>query len=53
MVLPSNLGMTLLSVWLILFGVLSSPSLGVRFAGSGELLAILAIVTGVLLYMRR
>jgi hypothetical protein len=53
MKLPKNLGMTLLPVWLILFGVLSAPFFQLSFAHSGDLLALLAIVTGVLLLLQR
>jgi hypothetical protein len=50
---PKNLGMTLLAVWLILFGVLNAPFLGFTFAHSADLLAILAIVVGVLLLLHK
>jgi len=53
MKLPSNLGMTLLAVWLILFGVFSASFLHLRFDYSGDLLAVLAIVVGVLLFLKR
>jgi len=53
MTLPKNLGMLLLAIWLILFGLLSSPFLGVSFSHSGDVLSVLAIVTGVLLAMQR
>ncbi len=53
MAVPKNLGLLLLAVWLILFGVLTAPMLGVSFAYSGDVLAILAIVTGVLLLMQK
>ncbi|MDZ4820631.1 MAG: hypothetical protein SGJ20_16830 [Planctomycetota bacterium] len=53
MKVPANLGMILLAVWLILFGVLTAPFLGVNFANEGDLLAILAIATGVVLLMKR
>ena len=53
MKLPSNLGMLLLAAWLILFGLLTAPFLGISFNHSGDLLAVLAIVTGVLLLMQR
>ena len=53
MKVPSNLGMILLAAWLILFGILTAPLLGVRFSYSTDVLAILAIVTGVVLLMRR
>jgi hypothetical protein len=51
--LPKSLGMILLAVWLILFGVLSAPALALSFAYSGDLLGVLAIVTGVVLLLRR
>ena len=51
--LPKNLGMLLLAVWLILFGLLTAPFLGFSFAHSGDILAVLAIVTGVVLLMQR
>ena len=50
---PRNLGMLLLAVWLILFGVLSAPFLGISFTYSGDLLAVLAIVAGVLLLLQK
>jgi hypothetical protein len=53
MKLPKNLGMTLLAVWLILFGILMAPALDFRFTHSGDVLAILAIVVGVLLFLGR
>jgi len=53
MKLPKNLGMILLAVWLILFGILTAPFLGVGFAHSGDLLAVLAIAAGVLLLLQR
>jgi len=51
--LPKNLGMSLLSIWLIAFGVLTAPFLKFSFAYSGDLLAVLAIVVGVLLWWQR
>ena len=53
MKLPKNLGMLLLAIWLILFGVLTVPFLKFSFAYSTDLLAILAAVTGVLLLLQR
>lgn len=50
---PSNLGMILLAIWLILYGVLSAPLLNVHFNHSGNILAVLAIVTGIVLFVRR
>ncbi len=51
MKMPKNLGMTLLAVWLVLFGLLTAPALSFSFAHSGDVLAILAIVVGVLLFL--
>jgi hypothetical protein len=53
MKMPNNLGMILLAVWLILFGVFSAPFLKFRFEYSADLLAVLAIATGVVLLLRR
>ena len=53
MKLPRNLGMLLLAVWLILYGVLTAPFLKFSFAYSGDLLAVLAIVAGILLLLQR
>jgi hypothetical protein len=53
MKLPANLGMTLLAVWLILFGLLTAPFLKLTFAYSLDLLALLAIGVGVLLLLKR
>jgi hypothetical protein len=53
MKLPKNLGMLLLAVWLILFGVLTAPFIKVGFAYSNDLLAVLAVGVGVLLLIQR
>jgi hypothetical protein len=53
MKLPKNLGMILLAVWLILFGVLTAPFLKTSFAHSGDLLALLALAAGVVLLLWR
>ena len=50
---PKNLGMLLLAAWLILFGVLTAPFLKVSFAYSADILAVLAVVTGVVLFLKR
>jgi len=49
--MPKNLGMILLAVWLILWGLL--PLLQISFAHSGTLLEVLAIAAGVLLLLQR
>ena len=53
MKIPTNLGLILLGVWLILFGILSAPFLAVRFSHSADLLAVFAVVTGAVLLWRR
>jgi len=53
MKMPKNLGMLLLAIWLILFGLLTASFLSLNFAHSGDILAVLAIVTGVLLFLQR
>jgi hypothetical protein len=45
--LTKNLGMLLLSIWLILNGLISL--LGFGFRGLSEIMAILAIAAGILL----
>ena len=50
---PKDLGMTVLAAWLILFGLLTAPFLKISFSHSGDVLAVLAIVAGVLLFMKR
>jgi hypothetical protein len=53
MKMPKSLGMILVAVWLILYGVLTAPFLKFGFAYSGDLLAVLAVAAGVLLLLRR
>ena len=53
MKLPKNLGMLLLAIWLILFGVLTAPFLHFSFEYGTALLAILAIASGVFLLIQR
>jgi hypothetical protein len=53
MAVPKNLGMLLLAIFLIVFGLLTAPFLGVSFAHSGDLLAVLAIASGVFLLLQR
>jgi hypothetical protein len=53
MKLPKNLGMPLLAIWLILFGLLTAPFLRFGFAYSGDVLAVLAIIVGILLFLGR
>jgi FtsH-binding integral membrane protein len=49
--LPSNLGMLLLGIWLILTGLL--PLINLSFPASGTILALLAVAAGVLILLRR
>ncbi len=51
MKLPKNLGMLLLAVWFILFGLVYWPL--VTFSHDRVILAVLAIVVGVLLLLQR
>jgi hypothetical protein len=51
MSLTKNLGMLLLSVWLILTGLI--PLLNLSFSGLHTVMAILAIVTGLLILVGR
>jgi hypothetical protein len=53
MKVPKELGMTVMAAWLILFGLLTAPFLQISFAHSGDVLAILAIAAGVILFMKR
>lgn len=46
-----NLGMVLLSIWLIATGVLSLTNINIP--GAGLILAVLAIAAGVILLLRR
>jgi hypothetical protein len=49
--ITKKLGMLLLAVWLIAWGILN---LGIiNFVGSGTLLALLALAAGVILLIRR
>jgi uncharacterized membrane protein HdeD (DUF308 family) len=50
---PKDLGMTLLAVWLIVFGLLSFSFLKISFAHSADVLAVLAMAAGVLLLLKR
>lgn len=49
--LPSNLGVLLLSIWLIVTGLLSL--LTISFPASGTILALLAIAAGILILLGR
>ena len=49
MKIPKNLGTILLAAWLVLYGLLAFISV----SHGGEILAVLAIVTGVFLFLQR
>ena len=49
--LTRNLGMLLLGIWLILYGLIGL--LGLSFSGLGVIMAILAIAAGVLILLGR
>ena len=51
MKLTQNLGMLLLSVWLILNGLIAL--LGLSFQGLSLLMGILALIAGILIVLRR
>ncbi|MBY0523003.1 MAG: hypothetical protein K2R98_06375 [Gemmataceae bacterium] len=51
MKLPSNLGMLLLGIWLILTGAM--VLLKLSFSGAAEVMAILAIAAGILILIGR
>lgn len=52
MAVPKNIGMLLLTVFLIVFGLVNA-SFGVSFSHSGDVVAILAIAAGVAIAMNR
>jgi hypothetical protein len=49
--LGENLGVTLLAIWLILYGLIGL--LGLTFAGIGVIMAILALAAGILILLGR
>ena len=53
MKLPPQLGMLLLGIWLIVFGLLHNSFLQISFTHSGDVLALFAIVVGVVLLLHR
>ena len=53
MKLPKNLGLILLAVWLILYGLLTAPLLRFSFAYSSDLLAAFAVAVGIVLLVQR
>ena len=53
MKIPKNIGMLLLAIWLILYGLLTTTFLHFGFSHQADVLAILAIAAGVLLFLQR
>ena len=53
MKMPTNLGMIVLAVWLILYGLLTAPFLNLSFSHSHDILAVTAVIAGVLLLVQR
>jgi len=53
MKMPPQLGMLLLAIWLIAFGLITNTIFQVTFTHAGNVLAIFAIVVGVLLLLHR
>jgi drug/metabolite transporter (DMT)-like permease len=53
MQLTKNLGFMLLALWLFLYAILTAPFLGIDFTYRLDLLAVLAIVAGVVLLLQR
>ena len=53
MALPKNLPSLLLAIWLILFGIVSAEFLHIGFPLGHDILAILALVTGILMLINR
>ena len=53
MKMPPQLGMLLLGIWLIVYGLLTNSILHISFTHSGDVMAIFAIVVGVLLLLHR
>ena len=51
MKITKNLGMLLLSIWLIATGLLSLTSFS--FPGAGPILALLALAAGILILLKR
>ena len=49
----TGLGTLLLAIWLILFGLLTNTIFQINFTHAGNVLAIFAIVIGVLMLLKR
>jgi hypothetical protein len=50
---PKGLGMLLLAIWFVLYGILTQSFVRISFSHSGDVLALLAIAVGVVLFMKR
>jgi hypothetical protein len=51
MKMPKNIGKIVMAVWFILFGVLTAPFLNFSFSHSADVLAVLAVIVAVLLFL--
>jgi hypothetical protein len=51
MKMPKNIGRIVMAVWFILFGVLTTSFLNVHFDHQADVLAVLAVIVGVLLFL--
>jgi hypothetical protein len=52
MKMPKNIGSILMAGWFILFGILTAPFLSIQFGHAADVLAVLAVIVGVLLLLR-
>lgn len=53
MKMRKGLGMLLLAIWFVLYGVLTQSFVRLSFDHSGDVLALLAIAVGVVLFLQR
>jgi hypothetical protein len=51
MKMPKNIERVLMAVWFFLFALLTAPFLGFSFNHSGDVLAALAVIVGILLLL--
>jgi hypothetical protein len=51
MKMPKNIGKIVMAAWFILFGILYNSFFDVHFAHSVDVLAVLAVIVGVLLFL--
>jgi hypothetical protein len=52
MTIPKNIDRILMGIWFILFAVLTAPALGLHFGHSADVLAVLAAVVAIALFLR-